>query len=72
MNEVFPTLIAGLIGLALGVVGVLAYFFAQRRSAQLPAVVEALDSWLRMRLTYLDTQNELLTLRVQYDQELEQ
>ncbi|MEU3331477.1 sensor histidine kinase [Glutamicibacter creatinolyticus] len=40
MNEVFPTLIAGLIGLALGVVGVLAYFFAQRRSAQLPAVDE--------------------------------
>jgi len=40
VNEVFPTLIAGLIGLALGVVGVLAYFFAQRRSAQLPAVDE--------------------------------
>lgn len=40
MNEVFPTLIAGLIGLALGVVGVLAYYFAQRRSAPLPAVDE--------------------------------
>ncbi|OWP63999.1 hypothetical protein CDA63_05910 [Hymenobacter amundsenii] len=44
----------------------------EQNTAQLPAVVEALDNWLRMRLTYLDTQNELLTLRVQYDQELEQ
>lgn len=40
MNEVIPTLIAGLIGLALGIVGVLAYYFAQRRSAPLPAVDE--------------------------------
>jgi len=40
VNEVIPTLIAGLIGLALGVVGVLAYFYAQHRSAQLPSVDE--------------------------------
>ena len=44
----------------------------QQNTAQLPAVVEALDAWLRMRLQYLDTQQELLTLIVRYDQEVEQ
>ena len=44
----------------------------QQNTAQLPAVVEALETWLQMRLTYLDTQQELLMLRVRYDQELEQ
>lgn len=44
----------------------------QQNTAQLPAVVEALNTWLLTRLQYLDTQNELLTLTVRYDQELEQ
>ncbi|OGX91644.1 TolC family protein [Hymenobacter coccineus] len=44
----------------------------QQNTAQLPAVVEALDTWLRTRLQALDTQNELLALTVRYDQELEQ
>ncbi|RIY09213.1 TolC family protein [Hymenobacter rubripertinctus] len=44
----------------------------EQNTAQLPAVVEALETWLQMRLTYLDTQQQLLILRVRYDQELEQ
>jgi len=44
----------------------------QQNTAQLPAVVEALNTWLLTRLQYLDTQNEFLTLTVRYDQELEQ
>ena len=44
----------------------------QQNTAQLPAVVEALDAWLMARLQYLDTQYELMTLHVRYDQELEQ
>jgi cobalt-zinc-cadmium efflux system outer membrane protein len=44
----------------------------QQNTAQLPAVVEALDTWLQTRLQALDTQNELLALTVRYDQELEQ
>ncbi|GAB3638294.1 hypothetical protein GCM10027422_38840 [Hymenobacter arcticus] len=44
----------------------------QQNTAQLPAVVEALNTWLLTRLQYLDTQNELLTLTVRHAQELEQ
>lgn len=44
----------------------------QQNTAQLPAVVEALDIWLQTRLQYLDTQTELMNLHVRYDQELEQ
>jgi len=44
----------------------------QQNTAQLSAVVEALNTWLLTRLQYLDTQNELLILTVRYDQELEQ
>ncbi|WP_048826619.1 TolC family protein [Hymenobacter sp. DG25B] len=44
----------------------------QQNTAQLPAVVEALETWLQARLQYLDTQTELLNLHVRYDQELEQ
>lgn len=44
----------------------------QQNMAQLPAVVEALETWLQARLQYLDTQTELLNLHVRYDQELEQ
>ncbi|GAC1372900.1 MAG: hypothetical protein NVS3B25_15630 [Hymenobacter sp.] len=44
----------------------------QQNTAQLPAVVEALETWLQTRLQYLDTQTELLNLHVRYDQELEQ
>jgi cobalt-zinc-cadmium efflux system outer membrane protein len=44
----------------------------QQNTAQLPAVVEALEFWLQTRLQYLDTQTELLNLHVRYDQELEQ
>ena len=38
---------------------------------QLP-VTHGVQAWLLTRLQYLDTQNELLTLTVRYDQELEQ
>ena len=44
----------------------------QQNTAQLPAVVEALETWLQTRLQYIDTQTELLNLHVRYDQELEQ
>ncbi|MDJ0368053.1 TolC family protein [Hymenobacter sp. H14-R3] len=44
----------------------------QQNTAQLPAVVEALNTWLLTRLQYLDTQNEFLTLTVRHAQELEQ
>ena len=44
----------------------------EQNTAQLPAVVEALDTWLLTRLQYLDTQLELLNLHIRYDQELEQ
>ena len=44
----------------------------QQNTAQLPAVVEALETWLQSRLQYLDTQNDLMNLHVRYDQELEQ
>ncbi|RZK62303.1 MAG: TolC family protein [Hymenobacter sp.] len=44
----------------------------QQNTAQLPAVVEALNTWLLTRLQYLDTQNELLALTVRHAQELEQ
>ena len=44
----------------------------QQNTAQLSAVVEALETWLQTRLQYLDTQTELLNLHVRYDQELEQ
>ena len=44
----------------------------QQNTAQLPAVVEALEAWLQARLQYLDTQTELMNLHVRYDQELEQ
>lgn len=44
----------------------------QQNTAQLPAVVEALETWLQTRLQYLDTQTELMNLHVRYDQELEQ
>jgi len=50
-------------------VSLLAY---QQNTAQLPAVVEALETWLQTRLQYLDTQTELMNLHVRYDQELEQ
>ena len=44
----------------------------QQNTAQLPAVVEALETWLTTRLQYLDAQYDLMTLHVRYDQELEQ
>ncbi len=44
----------------------------QQNTAQLPAVVEALETWLATRLQYLDAQYDLMTLHVRYDQELEQ
>ncbi|MDR4533864.1 sensor histidine kinase [Glutamicibacter sp. PS] len=40
MNDVFSIIIAGLIGLLLGVVGVAAYRYSQSRAAKLPAVDE--------------------------------
>ncbi|MGO2029957.1 MAG: sensor histidine kinase, partial [Glutamicibacter ardleyensis] len=40
MNEVISTLLAGLIGLALGLVGLAAYRFSQRRASGLPDVDE--------------------------------
>lgn len=40
MNEVIPILLAGLLGLALGIVGVAAYRYSQRRAARLPDVDE--------------------------------
>ena len=33
----------------------------QQNTAQLPAVVEALETWLQARLQYLDTQTEIMT-----------
>ena len=44
----------------------------QQNTAQLPAVVEALEAWLAARLEYLDTQYGMLDLHVRYDQELDQ
>ena len=44
----------------------------QQNTAQLPTVIEALNTWLLTRLQYLDTQNELLILTVRHAQELEQ
>lgn len=42
MNDVISTLIAGLLGLALGIVGVIAFRISQRRTARLPQVDEPL------------------------------
>ncbi|WP_246242031.1 sensor histidine kinase [Glutamicibacter mishrai] len=42
MNDVISTLIAGVLGLALGIVGVIAFRISQRRTARLPQVDEPL------------------------------
>lgn len=42
MNDVISTLIAGVLGLALGIVGVIAFRLSQRRTARLPQVDEPL------------------------------
>lgn len=42
MNDVISTLIAGVLGLALGIVGVIAFRMSQRRTARLPQVDEPL------------------------------